>query len=86
MANYGNVDGAPMPTKEECWQWLCKQPISDEKVEKSFVTFDDFLQALKSIKPLALREGFATVPNVTWEQVGALSEIKEELKMSILVF
>lgn len=42
-------------------------------------------EALKRVQPSAKREGFATVPDVTWENIGALSEVREELQMAILV-
>ena len=32
---------------------------------------------------LPFREGFATVPNVTFEDVGALDDIREELEMAV---
>ena len=31
------------------------------------------------------REGFATIPDVTWDDIGALSDIRDELQMAILV-
>ena len=34
--------------------------------------------------PSAKREGFATVPDVTWEDIGALENIRSELSLSIL--
>ena len=40
--------------------------------------------ALKHVQPSAKREGFATVPNTTWADVGALNDIREELSMAIL--
>jgi SpoVK/Ycf46/Vps4 family AAA+-type ATPase len=40
--------------------------------------------ALESVQPSAQREGFATVPNTSWEDVGALEGIREELGMAIL--
>jgi len=67
------------------WSWLYTQVIGETQLESLFVTFDDFCLALKRVQPTALREGFATVPNVTWEQVGALSDVRDELKMSILM-
>jgi len=67
------------------WSLLFTQSIAEDQLESLFVTFEDFCQAMKGVQPSALREGFATVPNVTWDQVGALSEIRSELKMSILV-
>ena len=44
----------------------------------------DFDAARKRVQPAAKREGFATVPDVTWDDVGALSKIREELQLSIL--
>lgn len=40
---------------------------------------------MASVQPSAKREGFATVPDVTWGDVGALQDIREELSMAILV-
>ena len=48
------------------------------------VTLADFQDAVKSIQPTAKREGFAVVPNVTWTDVGALSEVREELFQNVL--
>uniref|UniRef100_A0A914S1Y5 ATPase AAA-type core domain-containing protein n=1 Tax=Parascaris equorum TaxID=6256 RepID=A0A914S1Y5_PAREQ len=45
----------------------------------------DFKKALTIVHPSAKREGFATVPDVSWEDIGALKEIREELQWSILV-
>ena len=44
----------------------------------------DFDGALKRIQPSSKREGFATVPDVTWDDIGALSTIRQELQLSIL--
>ena len=41
--------------------------------------------ALVTVQPSAKREGFATIPDVTWDDVGALKDIREELTMAILV-
>jgi ribosome biogenesis ATPase len=53
--------------------------IADVAVEMS-----DFLSAAKSVQPTAKREGFAVVPNVTWNDVGALAEVREELLHNVL--
>jgi len=37
------------------------------------------------VQPSAKREGFATIPDVTWADVGALKDVREELTMAILV-
>lgn len=36
------------------------------------------------VQPSAKREGFATVPGVSWKDVGALASVREELGLSIL--
>ncbi len=41
------------------------------------VTSEDFDSALKLVVPSALKEGFATVPGVTFDDVGAL--VREDL-------
>ena len=43
----------------------------------------DFREAIKEIEPSALREIYVEVPEVSWEQVGGLEEVKERLKESI---
>ena len=47
--------------------------------------FPWFQKALPFVQPSAKREGFATVPDVTWNDIGALEDIREELKMAIMV-
>lgn len=42
-------------------------------------------EALQAVQPSAKREGFATVPDVSWEDVGALENIREELSLAIMV-
>lgn len=40
--------------------------------------------ALKEIQPSAQREGFATVPDVTWSDIGALHATRSELHMAVV--
>ena len=48
------------------------------------VTMSDFLTALPKIQPSSKREGFATIPDTTWSDIGALSSIREELQTCII--
>ena len=48
------------------------------------VEMSDFTAALKLVQPTATREGFAIVPDVTWDDVGALREVREELLHNLL--
>ncbi|XP_053315253.1 nuclear valosin-containing protein-like isoform X2 [Spea bombifrons] len=61
-----------------------QDPIPEELLQTLCIEMDDFLDALPSVQPSAKREGFATVPDVTWADIGALEEIREELTMAIL--
>lgn len=59
-------------------------PLTAGQMEPLYVTMDDFLSALPHVQPSSKREGFATVPDVSWEKIGALQSIREELTMSVL--
>jgi len=45
----------------------------------------DFEDALINFQPLLRREGFNTVPDTTFEQVGALNYHKKELEKLVLL-
>ncbi len=57
--------------------------IPYETLIKLEVTMDNFLEAMKEVEPSAIREVFVEVPDVKWEDVGGLENIKEELKEAI---
>lgn len=48
------------------------------------LTNADFTAALLIVQPSSQREGFTTVPDVTWADLGALKAIREEMRMSIV--
>merc|ERR1719431_1969692 len=79
-------DVKEIPTsKDNLFRWLLHQPpISTSRLANMHITQPDFTSALKLVQPSAKREGFATVPDVTWEDIGALSDVREELSISIL--
>ena len=62
---------------------LDEEQIPPEVLEKMEVRMSDFRQAIKEIEPSALREIYLEVPEVSWDQVGGLEEVKERLKESI---
>jgi len=57
--------------------------IPYETLLKLEVTMDNFLEAMKEIEPSAIREFFVEVPDVKWDDVGGLENIKEELKEAV---
>ena len=62
---------------------LDEEQIPPEVLEKMAVIMADFRLAIKEIEPSALREIYLEVPEVSWEEVGGLQEIKDRLKESI---
>ncbi|XP_077196599.1 nuclear valosin-containing protein-like isoform X2 [Paroedura picta] len=77
-----------LPTKDELKRllWLLKNsdPLGEAQLQKFCIEMNDFIVALSSVQPSAKREGFVTVPDVTWADIGALEDIREELTMAIL--
>ncbi|MBI2564549.1 AAA family ATPase [Candidatus Woesearchaeota archaeon] len=59
------------------------EAIPKEILEKLLVTRDDFKEALKVVRPSALREVFVETPNVSWSDIGGLDAAKQELKEAI---
>jgi transitional endoplasmic reticulum ATPase len=53
--------------------------IPYETLLKLEVTMTDFTEALKEIEPSAIREVFVEVPDVKWEDVGGLGNVKQTL-------
>ncbi|MGQ0772100.1 MAG: CDC48 family AAA ATPase [Nitrososphaerota archaeon] len=62
---------------------LNQEKISAEILQKIKITDDDFKEALKEVRPSALREVLVEAPNVSWEDIGGLDSLKEELKEAI---
>lgn len=61
-----------------------KTPLSVEVLNTVSITSEDFKVALSRVQPSSKREGFVTVPDTTWDDIGALGPIREELTMAIL--
>ncbi|CAI7600121.1 unnamed protein product [Penicillium bialowiezense] len=55
-----------------------------EETEVVLVSNADFFTALPKIQPSSKREGFATIPDTTWADIGALGGIREELVTAIV--
>ncbi|KAK2462964.1 hypothetical protein APHAL10511_005016 [Amanita phalloides] len=59
-------------------------PLTEAQLAPLCITFEDFQTALKKVQPSSKREGFATVPDVAWSDIGALHGLREELQMAIV--
>jgi transitional endoplasmic reticulum ATPase len=62
---------------------LDEEKISSEILQKIQITSDDFRDALKEVRPSALREVQVQIPNVSWDDVGGLDALKDELKEAV---
>ena len=47
------------------------------------ISMDDFVEALREVEPSAIREVFTEIPDVTWEDVGGLEQVKRVLMETI---
>ncbi|KAI9224516.1 P-loop containing nucleoside triphosphate hydrolase protein [Blastocladiella britannica] len=59
-------------------------PLTAAQLAPLAISQGDFVAALAKVQPSAKREGFATVPDVTWAQIGALAHVRAELRMAIV--
>jgi ribosome biogenesis ATPase len=96
IKQHSQTSSKPLPVEES----ECNMDVDDIRVEGEAsssnensnvqdndnysVIMADFLAAAKNIQPSAKREGFAVVPDVTWNDVGALSSVREELLHNVI--
>jgi len=59
------------------------QSIPGDILNKIIVKMSDFLDALKEIEPSAMREVLVEIPDVSWDQIGGLEDVKEELREAV---
>ncbi|KAK7901459.1 hypothetical protein WMY93_018228 [Mugilogobius chulae] len=85
----GCTDVQSAPAQQgELWRLLQllknSELLSEEELSGLSILMSDFKSSLASVQPSAKREGFATVPDVTWDDIGALRDVRDELTMAIL--
>jgi transitional endoplasmic reticulum ATPase len=59
------------------------EAIPVELLNKIEVNNDDFLEALREMEPSAMREVMVESPDVKWDDIGGLSQVKQELVESV---
>lgn len=59
------------------------EEISEEVLKKIIVEPKDFKEALKEIQPSALREVIVQVPDIKWDDIGGLGDVKQELQEAV---
>ena len=63
---------------------LQSKPLAPEQLAELSIVMADFEAGLVKVQPSARREGFATIPDVSWDDVGALGSLRTELQMAIV--
>jgi transitional endoplasmic reticulum ATPase len=62
---------------------LEEEKLPPETLDKLIVNHDDFKKALIEVTPSGMREVFIENPDVKWEDVGGLDEVKKELQEAV---
>jgi hypothetical protein len=60
------------------------RPLPASELAHLAISEPDFWAGLANVQPSARREGFSTVPDVSWADVGALTELRAELNICLL--
>ncbi|CAE8690582.1 unnamed protein product, partial [Polarella glacialis] len=55
-------------------------PYTAEELAPLAVEMADFTLALTKVQPSSRREGFTTIPDVTWEDIGSLQEVRADME------
>lgn len=87
VAPKSQVITLPNPPHTSVWVDFLRMfpnPLTASQLQNMVIALKDFLNAIPLIQPSSKREGFATVPDVSWEDVGALSKVRQELHMAIV--
>lgn len=75
---------AALASLRDVWPKIVdKKRIPEEILMSLSVSEDNFLEALKNIRPSALREVFVERANVHWGDIGGLERAKAELKEAV---
>ncbi|KAK3315044.1 P-loop containing nucleoside triphosphate hydrolase protein [Apodospora peruviana] len=64
--------------------WLLLEHHQQDQWNSDQITFAHFKTAITQVQPASRREGFSTIPDTTWANVGALDEVRKKLEMSII--
>ena len=62
---------------------LEEKRIPKEILDQMVVTMDDFLASYREITPTAMREVYIETPNVHWDDIGGLEEVKQRLREAV---
>ncbi|KAA1107003.1 hypothetical protein PGTUg99_022616 [Puccinia graminis f. sp. tritici] len=58
--------------------------LNSQQLDRIRINQLDFERALNELQPSCKREGFSTIPDTTWSQIGAMHSVRDELNISII--
>lgn len=64
---------------DNCW----KEPWTQKEMHALSITMQDFEEAVAMVQPSTKREGFSAIPDVKWEDVGALGSVQKSMEFFI---
>ena len=59
------------------------EPIPGEVIQELKIEDEDFLKASNMVEPSAMREVMVEIPDCSWEDIGGLDDIKNELQEAV---
>jgi transitional endoplasmic reticulum ATPase len=59
------------------------EEIPYDKLLELKVTMDNFMEAMLDVEPSAIREVFTEIPDVSWDDVGGLHDVKRVIKEAV---
>ncbi len=62
---------------------MLQQGLTLEFMEELTLSMEDFMSALKMVDPSAIREIFVEIPEVHWDDIGGLEEVKTRLQQIV---
>ena len=60
-----------------------EQTLPADMLQKIKVGMNDFLEAMKFVRPTLIREVFVEVPHVHWDDIGGLESVKQEIREAV---
>jgi len=64
-------------------QYEKDEPLPQDVLDKLQITRNDLKEALKVVRPSALREVLIEIPNLKWTDIGGLEKVKDDLKEAV---
>src|SRR5918995_3912072 len=62
---------------------LSAESVPGDIINKIIVSMEDFMDVIKEMEPSAMREVFVEVPDIKWDDVGGLGDVKQELMEAV---